>query len=221
MSEGIRIVTAGGTGQVIEKKSRFIAQVMPVRSEEEALDFINAVKKKYWDARHNCYAFTVGDRFELTRSSDDGEPSGTAGKPILEVLLNEGVHNCAVVVTRYFGGTLLGTGGLIRAYQAATVEGLSASEISVKYSGFLYTVTCDYNSIGKIQYQLANDGIAALDTRYTDVVSCDLALTEEQSSRLLPALTEITAGKAVIEKKDAIEFLINDDKKGGASCHLL
>ena len=210
MSDGIRIVTAGGTGEVIEKKSRFIAQVMPARSEEDALAFINSVKKKYWDARHNCYAFTVGDQFELTRSSDDGEPSGTAGKPILEVLLKEQIHNCVVVVTRYFGGTLLGTGGLIRAYQAATQEGLRASEIAEKHRGFLYTLTCDYNSIGKIQYQLATDQITALDTRYTDVVSCDLALTVQQSERLLPALTEITAGKAVIEKKDAIEFLLSD-----------
>ena len=210
MSEGRKIVTAGGTGQIIEKKSRFIAQVQPVNTEEEALDFITGVKKKYWDARHNCYAFTIGDRFELTRSSDDGEPSGTAGKPILEILLKEEIHNCAIVVTRYFGGTLLGTGGLIRAYQAAALEGLKASTIGVKHRGFLYTVQCDYNSFGRIQHLFSDKEISPLSIRYTDTVSCDLALTKEQGDILLPALTEITAGRAVIDRLDEAEFLLTD-----------
>lgn len=210
MSKGRKIVTAGGTGQITEKKSRFIAQVQPVNSEEEALKFINEVKKKYWDARHNCYAFTIGDRFELTRSSDDGEPSGTAGKPILEILLKEEIHNCAIVVTRYFGGTLLGTGGLIRAYQGAALEGLKESTIGIKHSGFLYTVQCDYNSFGKIQHLFAEKEIHPLSIQYTDSVTCDLALTDAQSGLLLPALTEITAGKAHIRKESEADFLLTD-----------
>ena len=114
MSEtGYKTVYKGGTGEIEEKKSRFIASIEPVTSEEEAVAFFNKKKKEYWDARHNCTAFTIGEKHENTRCSDDGEPSGTAGRPMLDVLLREDIHNVAVVVTRYFGGTLLGTGGLV------------------------------------------------------------------------------------------------------------
>ena len=130
----IKIVYEGGEGELIEKKSRFIATVRPVESEEEALDFIAAMKKKYWNATHNCSAFVVGENQELQRCSDDGEPQGTAGRPMLDVLLGEEVHNAAVVVTRYFGGTLLGTGGLVRAYSKSVQEGLRASKIIEKRS---------------------------------------------------------------------------------------
>ena len=108
----MRVVYTGGEGEITEKKSRFIATVKPVQSEEEAVAFINETKKKYWDARHNCSAFVIGDRQEMSRCSDDGEPAQTAGRPMLDVLLREDIHNVAVVVTRYFGGVLLGTGGL-------------------------------------------------------------------------------------------------------------
>ena len=113
----MKTVYQGGQGEITEKKSRFIATVKEVVSEEEAAAFIAEMKKKYWDARHNCSAFVIGRNQELTRCSDDGEPSQTAGRPMLDVLLREGIYNAAVVVTRYFGGTLLGTGGLVRAYQ--------------------------------------------------------------------------------------------------------
>ena len=110
-----KTVYTGGQGEIEEKKSRFIATVRPVDTENEALDFLAAMRKKYWDARHNCFAYTIGRNNELQRCSDDGEPAGTAGRPILDILLKEEVHNCIIVVTRYFGGTLLGTGGLVRA----------------------------------------------------------------------------------------------------------
>ena len=124
-----KIVYCGGEGEIVEKKSRFIATVKPVDSEEEASAFIAEMKKKYWDARHNCSAFVIGEHNEIQRSSDDGEPAGTAGHPMLDVLLGEGIHNTAVVVTRYFGGTLLGTGGLIRAYTNAAKEALSVCRL--------------------------------------------------------------------------------------------
>ena len=108
--EPYKVVIKGGTGEIEEKKSRFIASVMPVQTEEEALGYIESMRKQYWDARHNCYAYVIGEKAQLVRFSDDGEPSGTAGKPILEVLLGAEVRNVVVVVTRYFGGTLLGTG---------------------------------------------------------------------------------------------------------------
>ena len=113
--EQYKTVLEGGTGEIVEKKSRFIATVRPVKNEEEALAFLEEMRKKYWDARHNCYAYSIGKNREFTRCSDDGEPSGTAGRPMLDVILGEDIYNVAVVVTRYFGGVLLGTGGLVRA----------------------------------------------------------------------------------------------------------
>ena len=114
-TDSYRVLLSGGEGEIVEKKSRFIATIRKCENEEEAVAFIEEMKKKYWDARHNCSAFIIGSRGELTRCSDDGEPSGTAGRPMLEVLTGSGIRNIAVVVTRYFGGTLLGTGGLVRA----------------------------------------------------------------------------------------------------------
>ena len=121
-----------GEGEIIEKKSRFIATVRKIETEEEALTFIAEMKKKYWDATHNCYAFVAGENQQLQRCSDDGEPNGTAGKPMLEVLRGNELRNIVVVVTRYFGGTLLGTGGLVRAYTKAVQEGIGNSVIVEK-----------------------------------------------------------------------------------------
>ena len=146
------IVSKGGEGEITEKKSRFIAHVLPVESEEEALLQIENIKKKYWDARHNCFAFIMGKNNEIQRFSDDGEPQGTAGKPILEVLMGENLRNTLIVVTRYFGGTLLGTGGLVRAYGLSSKEGLKNSVIKEVCPGVNFSVTTDYNSIGKIKY---------------------------------------------------------------------
>ena len=142
-----KILYKGGEGELIEKKSRFIATTRPVESEEEALAFIAEMKKKYWDATHNCSAFVIGDRQQIQRCSDDGEPQGTAGRPMLDVLLGEDIHNMAVVVTRYFGGTLLGTGGLVRAYSKSVQVGLEASEVIEKRSGFLLKMAADYHGI--------------------------------------------------------------------------
>ena len=137
MPEEYKTLLEGGVGEVTEKKSRFIATAMPVNSEEEAVLFIESIKKKYWDARHNCSAFVVGRNHELKRCSDDGEPSQTAGKPILDVLLAEDIHNAVIVVTRYFGGTLLGTGGLVRAYTKAAKEGLLNSKVITNIWGYV------------------------------------------------------------------------------------
>ena len=139
-----RCVLTGGTAEITEKKSRFIATVRRTESEEEAVSLIEEMKKKYWDASHNCSAFVIGRRGQLTRCSDDGEPSGTAGRPMLEVLLGEGICDAAVVVTRYFGGTLLGTGGLVRAYGAAVKSGLEASQTATMRYGSRIRIGTDY-----------------------------------------------------------------------------
>ena len=203
---GIKIVFDGGEEELIEKKSRFIATVKPVDSEEEALEFIAAIKKKYWNARHNCFAFVIGERQEIQRCSDDGEPQGTAGRPMLDVLLGEDVHNVAVVVTRYFGGILLGTGGLVRAYSRSVQLGLEASTIIEKTKGSRITIQTDYNEVGKLQYLLGQRGIPIVDSQYTDVVKLELLVEESTVTELHEAVTEATSGRAGWEEKKGVSF---------------
>ena len=203
---GIKIVFDGGEEELIEKKSRFIATVKPVDSEEEALEFIAAIKKKYWNARHNCFAFVIGERQEIQRCSDDGEPQGTAGRPMLDVLLGEDVHNAAVVVTRYFGGILLGTGGLVRAYSRSVQLGLEASTIIEKTKGSRITIQTDYNGVGKLQYLLGQRGIPIVDSQYTDVVKLELLVEEAAVTELHEAVTEATSGRAGWEEEKGVSF---------------
>lgn len=199
-------VYKGGQGEITEKKSRFIATVRPVESEDEAVSFINETKKKYWDARHNCSAFVIGKRQELTRCSDDGEPAGTAGRPMLDVLLKENIHNAAVVVTRYFGGVLLGTGGLVRAYQQATKAGLSASEIIEKKNGAVLFIRTDYTGIGRLQYLFAQEKITVMDTAYEADVLVKAVIPENDKKRIEKTIIEQTNGTAKLEWGDEVTF---------------
>lgn len=191
-----------GEGYYEEKKSRFLGVCFPIENEEDVAGILEAVRKKYWDARHNCYAFVLGDNNEITRCSDDGEPSGTAGKPILEVVLGRGVHNCLVVVTRYFGGTLLGTGGLVRAYTKAAADAIDNSSLSVKVMGSYLTINTDYNGLGKIEYMARNRGINIENITYTDVVAIEMAIPEDSVDAVIKEITELTQGKAnIVEEK--------------------
>ena len=199
-------IYAGGVGEIEEKKSRFIAHVEPVTSEEEALKFIASMKKQYYDARHNCYAFVIGDNGELSRCSDDGEPSGTAGRPILEVLTGEGITNVVCVVTRYFGGTLLGTGGLVRAYQASTKEGLNNSVIIDKTPGIMLSISCDYGEVGRLQYHFANKSIRVVSSDYGAQVVFKIVVELPAYESTKKDLTELTSGKAIIDTLDKCMF---------------
>ena len=202
-----RVLIEGGEGEIIEKKSRFIATFRKVESEQEALSFVEEMKKKYWDARHNCHAFVIGKNGELMRFSDDGEPGGTAGKPMLEVLLGEGVRNAAVVVTRYFGGVLLGTGGLVRAYTQAVQEGLKNSRTGWMRYGCLLSMETDYNGIGKILYLLGQRGLEPKEAQYTDMVSLKVLVPYEERESLEKDITEATCGKTVIGLEDEMFYL--------------
>ena len=208
----MKTVYEGGQGEIVEKKSRFIATVRPVSSEEEAVSFINEMKKRYWDARHNCFAFVLGDRQEISRCSDDGEPAQTAGRPMLDVLLKEEIHNVCVVVTRYFGGTLLGTGGLVRAYQKAVQEGLAHSVIIDKMEGSRLTIGTDYNGLGKLQYLTAKENLAILDTVYTDKVEMILMVPKEQKEDFEKKVIEATNGNADISWGSEVLYAIVDKK---------
>lgn len=198
MSNSYKIAYQGGIGEIVEKKSRFIANVFPVKKEEEALEFLEKIRKEHWNATHNCFAYTIGEKDQIQRCSDDGEPSGTAGRPILDVLLGEKVHNVLVVVTRYFGGTLLGTGGLVRAYSKATQEGLKQSTIIEKFTGKEISVVTDYNGIGKIQYIIGQMELTVEEIQYTDIVTLLILLPLEQAETFEKKVIEVTAGKAEI-----------------------
>lgn len=210
--EDYKIVYEGGTGEIVEKKSRFIANVFPVDTEDAAQAVIDEQKKKYWDARHNCYAYIIGEHGEFTRCSDDGEPSGTAGRPILEVIQGAELHNVLVVVTRYFGGTLLGTGGLVRAYSQAAQAGLSESRIVTKQHGRFFKVQTDYNEVGKLQYIAAQMNLIMMDTEYTEQVLFKILVKEEDRERVKKQIVETTSGKAQIDDEEEIWFAVSDGK---------
>lgn len=169
-------------------------------------------EKKYWDAKHNCSAFVIGDHQELTRCSDDGEPAQTAGRPMLDVLLREGIHNTAVVVTRYFGGVLLGTGGLVRAYQKAVQEGLANSIVIEKQSGRKLVIGTDYTGLGKLQYLIAQKGLATIDTIYTDKVELILMVPAELTAETEKDVIEATNGNADISWGEEVLYAMIEKK---------
>jgi len=207
-----KIIYSGGCGEIVEKKSRFIATVKPVHSEEEAALFFAEMKKKYWDARHNCTAFSIGTNPGITRCSDDGEPAGTAGRPMLEVLTGDGITDVAVNVTRYFGGVLLGTGGLVRAYQAAVKAGLEACKILECIDGFLCTVRTDYNDYGKLTYLLAQESFSLTDTVFeTDVKIC-VCVPAERKAAFSNMITDATGARAQLEFGDLMKFGIDKNE---------
>ena len=206
MKKSYKILYQAGEGEIVEKKSRFIATIRPADSEEEALSFIAEMRKKYWDATHNCTAFVIGENHEQMRCNDDGEPSQTAGRPMLDVLLGEDVHNCCAVVTRYFGGTLLGTGGLVKAYSAAVKEGLRNCQILEKQLARKLTVETDYTGLGKIQYILGEEKISTLDSQYADKVSLTLLVPVDQLDPLMEKLTEGTNGRCVMEPGEQVWY---------------
>ena len=206
-AESYRVLLEGGEGEYVEKKSRFIATLRKCESEEEAVRFVEEMKKKYWDARHNCHAFVIGTKGELTRCSDDGEPSGTAGRPMLEVLTGEGLRNAAVVVTRYFGGVLLGTGGLVRAYTQAVKEGLKNCKTGRMCYGHLVEITTDYLRIGKVLYLLGNLKLDPVSSDYGERIVLKLEVPAQKLEFLKKELADATNGRAEVVKVKDIYFV--------------
>ena len=206
MEEAYVVLYQGGSGEITEKKSRFIADLKPVSTEEEALEFIESVRKKYWDARHHCFAYRIGKDSRILKASDDGEPSQTAGKPMMDVLEGQGLHNVCVVVTRYFGGTLLGTGGLVRAYSQSVQEGLRQSVLVTKKLGVKLLLRCDYSDLGKLQYRIGQGGFGTLDSQYTDRVELTVLVPADEKDAFLAGITEATAGRVRAEEGDWVYF---------------
>jgi len=210
MQDEFVTILENSTGEIVVKKSRFIASLFPVETEDAANEIIEGIRKKYWDATHNCYAYIVGTGNPIMRFSDDGEPSRTAGKPMLDILLAHRLTNVLAVVTRYFGGTLLGTGGLVKAYQGAVLEGLKNSKVITKQLGFKTSVITDYNLVGKLQHFAATENIAVLSCDYTDIVNMTLLVPVTRADMLTKKITELTNGSASINITEQVYFTIID-----------
>lgn len=190
------VPTAMGAGEYAEKRSRFLGEVWPVEDEAGARACIESVKKKYYDARHHCWCFRL--RGGVERYSDDGEPQGTAGQPMLNVFQREGVENVLCVVTRYFGGTLLGTGGLVRAYTQATKEALNAAGISVVRPWALVSLPCPYSLFERVKLAVEEYSGVLEDAQYADEVTAKVLLPKEQVESFSNTMTELMAGRAVL-----------------------
>ena len=200
-----KTVRAAASGELTEKRSRFIGYCKPVSTEEEATAFIASIRSRHWDARHNVYAYSLREG-NLRRYSDDGEPSGTAGMPVLDVLQKSGVTDVCVVVTRYFGGVLLGTGGLVRAYSQAARLGLNAAQVVLMERCACCTLRCSYTHYGKIASLLQEHGAGLDDTVYEAYVLLRFHIKPEALPGLNKALADATAGEIAVETEKEAYF---------------
>lgn len=201
MEQSYLTVQKQASAEFTESRSRFIGTICPVQTEAQALEFIAALKKQYWDAKHNVYAYVLRDE-RISRSTDDGEPQGTAGAPVLEVLQKQGLTDCVVVVTRYFGGILLGTGGLVRAYSKSAAQAVAAAGVLRRRLCADGEIRCDYADYGKVQPLVAEyDGVMD-DSVFEDVITLKFHLPVEQEEPFQKQLTEISAGRLFFCKKN-------------------
>lgn len=213
-----KIIREACEGEIEAKKSRFIASVFPCRTEDEARAFIEAVKKRHYDARHNCFAMRFIENSKvLERFSDDGEPQGTAGKPMLDILKGNDLCDLCAVVTRYFGGTLLGTGGLVRAYSDALKEALSSAEskglIIPLNKGKIISVSSDYSFINRVKYQAERSGLFPCGEEYTEKCKLSYVVPEADSSAFVKTMTDMSAGKAEVNTESSVLFGLDSKNK--------
>ncbi|WP_273061613.1 YigZ family protein [Colibacter massiliensis] len=194
-------VCGQASGEYTVKKSRFIANVFHVTSEEEAQRHLAEIKKKYWDARHNCYAYQLGMPVSMQKASDDGEPSGTAGKPLLEVLKTGDLTNTLVVVTRYFGGIKLGTGGLIRAYMTAAPGPKTAAPVDDYVPCTVLTLQADYSYVAVIEKLAGDFAVPVRDRNFTDSVSFTIEIPSDRISEITAVLMDKTNGTLTVTNK--------------------
>ena len=193
--DSYKTVAREAQAMIVEKKSKFIANVKPVDNESDALEYLAAMRSKYSDARHNVYAYVI-DENNIFRYSDDGEPGGTAGMPVLDTIRKQGLVDVIVVVTRYFGGTLLGTGGLVHAYSTTARDGLSAAKPVIREKCDIVDVRADYTLVGKIQYMLGSDGYTVADTIYENDVVFRVVCPLGGTDAFIAKVTDLTSGSA-------------------------
>lgn len=197
-------VKGSGEHEIVIQKSRFIAFISRAETEEEAQEFIQKIKKEHWNATHNCSAYLIGENDQIQKANDDGEPSGTAGVPILEVLKKRQLKDTVAVITRYFGGIKLGAGGLIRAYGKATSEGLTATGIVERKLMAVMHTTVDYTWLGKLENELRSSVYSIKDIHYLDNVEIEVYVEENQTSAFTDWMTELTNGQGKIRKGESI-----------------
>lgn len=212
MKKTYNILYSGGSGRIEEKRSVFISSARPVHNEKDITDFMEEVKKKYWDASHHCYAYVLSGDPAPKKFSDAGEPSGTAGKPILDVIEGSDLHDTMIIVTRYFGGTLLGTGGLVRAYQGAAKECLASSVIKERHDGIQLTYTIDYDLYGKIQKLAENEPVYLMTPEFSEKIKINIAVDKSYSENIIDKVEEISAAKAVLTDTREIFFTDMDGR---------
>lgn len=197
-------VKMAGTHEINIQKSRFIAHVKRAETEEEAQAFIQEIKKEHWNATHNCSAYMIGENDQIQKANDDGEPSGTAGVPMLEVLKKRDLKDTVVVVTRYFGGIKLGAGGLIRAYGRAVSEGLDATGIVQRTLMTIMHVKVDYTWLGKLENEIRSSVYQLKDIHYADIVEIEVYVKEDQTHAFQEWMTELTNGQADISEGEQL-----------------
>jgi len=189
----LKTIKENTSAEIIEKKSKFIANVYYIQSEEEAEEIIKQIRKQYHDAKHHCYAYSIMTKNGIkNKMSDDGEPSGTAGMPMLNILVKRELVNVLVIVTRYFGGILLGTGGLLRAYSEATLQAIEKTEMVIEEIGYEVEIIIQYQELEKIQYYCQKNAITILKIEYEEKVKCILEMTEEEKEKIEQLKKEFT-----------------------------
>ncbi|MEC5187927.1 YigZ family protein [Geobacillus thermodenitrificans] len=189
-----------GEQEIVIEKSRFICYINRAETEEEAVAFIQQIKKKHWDATHNCSAYLIGEHDQIQKANDDGEPSGTAGVPMLEVLKKKGLKDTVAVVTRYFGGIKLGAGGLVRAYGRAVTEGLNAAGIVERRLMRIMHVTIDYTWLGKVENELRSSNYKVKNIHYSDRVTIEIFVEETDKTSFAAWIEDLTNGRSTISE---------------------
>ncbi|MBL3730204.1 YigZ family protein [Lysinibacillus sp. HST-98] len=211
MRENYLTVKGYGESEIVISKSRFLTYIERAETEEDAISFIDGIKKLHHNATHNCSAYIIGEHDHIQKANDDGEPSGTAGVPMLEVLKKQGLKDTVVVVTRYFGGIKLGGGGLIRAYGKATTEGLIAAQIVERKLHHFMKVAIDYTWLGKVENEIRSSSYSLEEIRYLEGVEIIVSVLKEDEEQFRSWITEMTNGQASITFEDAqfVEFIVN------------
>ncbi|SOB90969.1 uncharacterized YigZ family protein [Ureibacillus xyleni] len=210
MRKDYRTVKGYGEREIVISKSRFIGYVNRAETEEEALDFIDFIKKKHPNATHNCSCYMIGEHDQIQKANDDGEPSGTAGVPMLEVLKKQGLKDTVVVVTRYFGGIKLGGGGLIRAYGKATTEGIDAAQVVERKLHHVMKISIDYTWLGKVENEVRNSKYTLSEIQYAEGVEVIVEVLKDEEETFVNWMTELTNGQSTISciDKKFVEFIV-------------
>lgn len=210
MRKDYHTIQGYGESEIIIQKSRFLTYVSRAETEQQAQDFINNIKEKHKSANHNCSAYIIGEHDNIQKANDDGEPSGTAGVPMLEVLKKQGLKDTVVVVTRYFGGIKLGGGGLIRAYGKATTEGIAAAKVVERRLHLLMKISIDYTWLGKVENEVRNSAYPLKEINYADLVEVMVFTKADEEETFINWMAEMTNGQATIElvNKEFLEFVM-------------